>query len=217
MKTKIDLQNWNRREHFDFFNSFEEPFFGLCSEIDCTEMVHNAKTSGQSLFLRYLHASMKAINSIPEFRRRIEGDSVFEYSCVHASVTIGREDHTFGYCFLPWFEDYDDFAKAAEKPVSIVRNGSGLGLDPANQRNDVIHCSSIPWVSFTGFRHARKLSFPDSVPKIIFGRTHETQPDSRQIMLPVSLDAHHGLADGYHAGLFFQRFQEFSLCSAMQR
>ena len=36
MKQKIDLSTWNRKEHFEFFCTFEEPFFGITTQIDMT-------------------------------------------------------------------------------------------------------------------------------------------------------------------------------------
>ncbi len=29
MKTRIDREHWERREYFDFFGSFGEPFWGI--------------------------------------------------------------------------------------------------------------------------------------------------------------------------------------------
>ena len=37
MKTKINLDSWNRKEHFLFFKQMEEPFFGVTTTIDCTK------------------------------------------------------------------------------------------------------------------------------------------------------------------------------------
>ncbi len=36
MKQILDINNWNRKDHFKFFNQFEEPFFGGTVQIDCT-------------------------------------------------------------------------------------------------------------------------------------------------------------------------------------
>ena len=63
--------------------------------------------------------------------------------------------------------------------------------------------SVIPWISFTSFEHAMR-SPPDSVPRFVFGRHREV--GSRRCM-PVSIALHHALADGFHAGLFFELFQ----------
>jgi chloramphenicol O-acetyltransferase type A len=45
MKQQLDVENWNRKEHFLFFKQFEEPFFGA-TVIDCTKAyaLQKAKT-----------------------------------------------------------------------------------------------------------------------------------------------------------------------------
>jgi chloramphenicol O-acetyltransferase type A len=40
---------------------------------------------------------------------------------------------------------------------------------------------------------------------IVFGKHYERDGER---YLPVGLTLHHGLADGYHAGLFFTRLQD---------
>ena len=68
----------------------------------------------------------------------------------------------------------------------------------------MIHFSAVPWVDFTGLSHARSYTFPDSCPKISFGKV--TEKDGIKSM-SVSIHAHHGLMDGFHIGLFAERFQ----------
>ena len=38
MKHPIDLEHWNRKEHFLFFGSMDDPFFGLTTQIDVTSI-----------------------------------------------------------------------------------------------------------------------------------------------------------------------------------
>lgn len=53
MKTLLDLENWNRKEHFAHFKQMEEPFFGVTVEIDCTKAYQTAKELNVSLFTTY--------------------------------------------------------------------------------------------------------------------------------------------------------------------
>ncbi|RZJ50126.1 MAG: chloramphenicol acetyltransferase, partial [Chryseobacterium sp.] len=32
----IDLENWNRKEHFEFFSKMKSPYFGFTTEVECT-------------------------------------------------------------------------------------------------------------------------------------------------------------------------------------
>ena len=204
MKVKLDLENWNRREHFEFFKKFDEPFYSLNMDIDCTEGYDKVKARNGSLFIWYLYNAMKASNAIKEFKYRIEGDDVVEYEVVHASPTISRVDGTFGFAQVNYHDDFDVFQVAAKQEIDRVRGTKGLFTAP--ERIDVIHYSALPWFSFTGLSHPRNYNDGDSIPKISFGKIYKQ--DGRR-MLPLSLLVHHGLIDGYHVGKYVEAFREF--------
>lgn len=75
-KKKVDISTWKRREHFDFFASMDDPFYGVVANVDFTDCHSEAKADGASFFLYSLHKIMKAVNQIEEFRTRIEGNDV---------------------------------------------------------------------------------------------------------------------------------------------
>ena len=33
-KTKLNIESWNRKEHFRFFSAFDDPFFGITTNVD---------------------------------------------------------------------------------------------------------------------------------------------------------------------------------------
>lgn len=43
MKQVIDLDNWNRKEHFAFFSAFDDPFFGVTTLVDFTDVYRQSK------------------------------------------------------------------------------------------------------------------------------------------------------------------------------
>ncbi|PSL48309.1 chloramphenicol O-acetyltransferase type A [Chitinophaga niastensis] len=203
MKQKLALESWARKDQFDFFRQFEEPFFGVCVQIDCTKAYAAAKEQGASFFLYYLHKSLVAINAIAPFRYRITDNEVWEYDKVHASPTINRPDSTFGFAYMDFYEDFRQFETTAQQEIEKVQNSKGL--IPAVSGENVIHYSSLPWINFTAISHARSFSFKDSCPKVSFGKM-TTQ--NGQSMMPVSVHVHHALMDGYHVGQFVDYFQE---------
>lgn len=205
MKQLIDLATWPRREHFEFFSQFDEPFFGLVAEVDCTHAQAEAKRLGVPFFLYYLYHAVRAANAVEAFRQRIEQGHVYTYDRVHASATIGRPDHTFSFSFIEAHADLADFVAGAQVEIAAIQATSGLGLGERTARPDVLHCSAIPWVKFTGLSHARSFGHPDSAPKISFGQVYADGPARR---MAVSVHVHHALADGYHVGLFLELFQQ---------
>ena len=202
MTKKLDINNWARKDHFYFFKQFSEPFFGLTFEVDCTQAYQKSKEIKTSFFLYYLHASIKAANQIEPFRYRIVDDEVIIHDRIDASATINRDNGTFGFSWIPYFENYEDFEKGAQKEIERVRNT--VGLEPSSSSENVIHYSSIPWVKFTSLSHARHFPFPDSIPKISFGQLSEKEGIKT---MPVSLHAHHALMDGFHVGQYIELFQ----------
>lgn len=203
MKTSLNIETWNRKDQFRFFNQFEETFFGVTVQVDCTNAYRLSKEKAYSFFLYYLHASLKAANLIEPFRYRIEADKVYLYDVVNASPTINRPDGTFGFSYMDYHLDFIRFSQDAKKAMDEVRNSTGL--IPAVSGENVIHYSSIPWLNFTSLSHARSFSFKDSCPKISFGKMTES---NRTKQMPVSIHVHHALMDGYHVGQYVELFQE---------
>lgn len=72
----IDIATWNRREHYEHFSAFDDPFFGVTVQVDCTRAYQEAKTKGISFSLLVLHRITTAAAAVEEFRYRIEGDKV---------------------------------------------------------------------------------------------------------------------------------------------
>ncbi len=201
----INPEKWVRKEHFNFFSKFDEPFFGVVSEIDCTSAYNNTKRNGISFFAWYLHCSLKAVNRTEEFMTRIDGSNVVIYDVIHGSATIGREDGTFGFSFLPFSDDFFKFNEALKEEIKQVRSTPGLRLTVEAGRQDLIHLSSLPWYKVTGVSHPRNFDNSDSVPKITFGKFYES--GDKKVM-NISVCMHHGLADGRHVADFLELFQE---------
>ena len=202
MRHPLDMDRWVRKAHYEFFSRFEEPFFGVTVQVDCTSAFDRAKASGHSFFLSYLHKALVAANLVEAFRYRIIDGQVWVYDQVNASPTINRPDGTFGFGYMNYEEDFAVFETNATIEMDRVRNSSGL--EPAVSGENVIHFSSIPWISFTSLSHARSFAHKDSIPKISFGKMTETNGIRS---MPVSVHAHHGLMDGYQVGQFLEHFQ----------
>lgn len=204
MRTKLDLSTWPRREHFEFFRKFEEPFFGIVANVDVTKAYRLAKEQNTSFFLYYLHAILAAVNETEAFRYRIAGNDIYLYDVVNVSATLTRDDNTFGFSFMEYNPDFRTFLTDAKQEIERVRNTPGLFTREFSEDN-IIHFSAVPWVSFTSLSHARSFTFPDSCPKISVGKM--TSVDGIMTM-PISVHVHHGLMDGYHVGLFFETLQQ---------
>ena len=71
---------------------------------------------------------------------------------------------------------------------------------PANSFN----ISMVPWVEFTGFNYNVYDEGKFLLPIFTMGKFFER--DGKR-MLPLSIQVHHAVCDGYHIGLFVEKLQ----------
>jgi len=201
----LDIENWNRKEHFLFFCQCDEPFFGIVAEVDCTEAYNFCKLNKIPFFLFYHHKAIIAVNQMEEFRYRIRDNDILIYDAIHVTTTISRTDNTFAFSFIPFTTSFNNFTKLAKAEIESVKNSNGIRLSENSSRPDVIHFSTVPWIRFTGVTHPRNFKYNDSVPKITFGKYLYK---NERLIMPVSINVHHGLMDGFHVGKYLQLFQQ---------
>ena len=205
MPKKLNLDTWPRKENFEFFSKFEEPFFGTVAPVDCTKAYASAKKQGVPFFLYYLHKTLVAVNAIEAFRYRISNGAIYIHDTINASATLTRDDNTFGFSFMEYHPDLAIFVTDAKVENERVRNTPGL-FTRTFEADNLIHFSALPWIDFTSLSHARSFTFPDSCPKISVGKM-TVDGDGKRSMA-ISVHVHHGLMDGYHVGLFFEALQQ---------
>ncbi len=199
----LDIKTWNRRAQFEFFKEYEEPYFGVCVPIDVTIAYQEAKRKGRSFFLTYIHATVKAANHVESFRYRISDDKVVVHDLLNASVTLSREDHTFGFSYIYYDENFEVFTANAKSEMDRV--SMSYELFPSQSSDDVLYLSALPWLDFKFTSHARAFNRKGSAPMISYGKMTE---DNGRFSMPVSIHVNHALVDGYHVGLFVDKFQE---------
>jgi chloramphenicol O-acetyltransferase type A len=200
--TQIDLDTWERRPLYDLFSAFNEPFHGVCLRVDCTESFRYAKDSRISVFLTLLHRALAAAQQVENFRTRIVDGAVWQFATIHGGSAVGRPNGTIGFAYYPYLPELVSFVQQSTFAMEAVRARTDL---ERHTNQDLIRFSVLPWLDFTSIDHARNFSTQDSAPKITFGKITET--NGRHTM-PVSIHAHHALADGLHVAQFVERFQQ---------
>lgn len=199
---KIELSTWKRLPQYEFFKTFEQPFFNVTANIEVTKLYDHCKAKGLPYFYTMLHTLLKTIQSIPEFKYRIHKGEVLEYDTINTGVTILQEDQNFIYGTLDYHQNLTTFIHKSQVAINIQKKEKGFV--PHTEPN-VVYVSSLPWISFTGFQHAQKFNKEDSIPRFVFGKYFK---EGGQVKMPLSVAVHHALADGFHAGQLFEFLQE---------
>jgi len=199
---RIDLDKWERRELFEFFDRFNEPFHGVCLRVDCTESFRCAKDHNLSVFLTLVHRSLVAANQIENFKTRSVDGEVWRYETIHGGSAVGRPNGTIGFAYHAFRPELNEFVREASLDIRRAKASNELERYPGQ---DLIRYSTLPWLDFTSLSHARDLSTKGSVPLITFGKI--TDANGRCTM-PVSIHVHHGMVDGEHVARFVELFQQ---------
>jgi chloramphenicol O-acetyltransferase type A len=202
LKQKIDLDQWVRKAHFEFYSKFDEPYYGVCVRVDCSVAYTTAKRKGYPFFLYYLYQSIAAANMVKSFRLRIEGEDVVLYDKINGGSTAPRDDGTFGFAYYIYTDDIQAFMEESSQELQRVRVTTGL---ERRKVTDLIRYSALPWIDFTSISHARWFKAGDSCPWISFGKMTETE--GRRSM-PMSVHVHHALVDGVDVGAYIDAFQQ---------
>ena len=205
MPRYLDIANWKRKNQYDFFKAYDHPFFGLCADVDITALHHHVKTHGHAFFFAALFLSLKAAHEVEEFRYRLAGEQVEIHDRLTAGSTVLNDDETFSFCYFDYFPDFDNFQNNAQEVVRRHVDNDHPWED-RDQQTDMIHYSVIPWVKFTGLTHSRKFGTQDSIPKIVMGKYYA---EGERVNMPLSVEVHHALMDGFHLGQYYAKFQEY--------
>ena len=205
MPTYLDVSTWARRDLFEFFRTYENPYFNICSHLDVTKLIELLRERSDHLSptLTYHYLALRVANEIEPFRYRLRDDQVLVHEVIHGGTTVLLPNESFTFAYFDYQQDFAKFIQDAQAAVATVQRGS-QPFKPLDG-DDRIHFTVLPWVSFTSFAHARNKSRAVSVPKIAFGKFVR---QNERTLLPTSVEVHHAMMDGLHVGRFFNRMEE---------
>ena len=203
----IDIKNWSRKGHFEFFHRMDYPQYNICMDIDVSNFIEYTRRNDLSFYYSMIFATTSVINRIDNFRYRIREDEVVLHEKIHPSFTDMNKDANddlFKMVTVDMHDDIFKFEKTA-KNTSTDQN-EYFKMDKLTGRDDLIYITSIPWISFTHISHTISLNKNDSVPRISWGKYYK---QGSKILLPFSVQVNHALVDGLHIGKYVDMLQVF--------
>ena len=202
---EFDIEDWNRNAQYQFFKTYEDPFFNITANLEISNLHKYCKQHQLSFSLACMYVALKCANEITEFKLRFKNDKVYIFESVNIGSTVLNDDLTFSFCDFKFHKAMQEFDAKGKKVLENHKKGIVFGAQ--EDQLGIIHCSTIPWVSFTGFKHARKGDESSrGIPKFVFGKLFD---DNEIRKIPFSVEVHHALMDGYHVGLLYEKMQKF--------
>jgi chloramphenicol O-acetyltransferase type A len=204
MPIELDISTWARRDAFEYFRGFDKPYFNVCTRLDAARLKAVVAASGVGSFsLAYHFIALRLANQFEPFRLRLDGPRVLVLPEIHGGATVLRDDDSFGFAYFDHNPDFAAFCAQAAAAIAAVRSRTA-GFEPRVGDEALVHFTTLPWVHFSSFSHARNWGRQDSVPKMSFGRADAQGP---HLWLPLSVEVHHALMDGLHVGRYIQAFE----------
>lgn len=193
----IDVEHWDRREHFKMFSAQTFPFFGVTFPLDVTRLIDYTKRNHISFYYSLVYLTAKAMEPIENFHYRIRDDQVV---CVDELIPSFTDLHPGSELFhivtMPAGDDLAAFCREAK-----LRSEAQTTLLSGEDRDELIFISCLPWFDLTGAMNDRNLDPGDSFPRVVWGKY--TDQDGRRV-LHYSIEVNHRLMDGIHIGKFYQ-------------
>lgn len=196
----IDWDSWQRRETYLHFTNEVPCTYSMCVQLRLQALQPRLKAQGYKLFPTLLYGLSKQVNRHREFRMTRRGENEVGYcDTLHPSYTVFHpETESFSSRWTAYTPSFPAFH--ARYLVDAQRDGEA-GEPP---EDGIFYVSCIPWVTFTGF-HLHLPEGGDSLtPIFTIGRYQESGGD---LLLPLSLQVHHAVCDGYHAARFINELQ----------
>lgn len=196
----IDIENWERREFYEHF----------INEVVCTcSVVVNldiTRLKGQRLYPAMIWLLTKTVNDMEQFRTCLKKEGLGVYDSMHPMYTVfNNENKNFSGIWSYFSEDYNEFLRSFEEDSALYSESVRYAPKEGTPENS-FNISMVPWLEFTGFNINVYDEGKFLLPVFTMGKF--TECDGRRL-LPLAIQVHHAVCDGYHIGMFVDKLQKY--------
>ncbi len=204
----IDKDSWPRKPYFEHYSNHVRCTYSMTADLDITLLRTELKTNGIKLYPALIHMIATVVNRHSAFRTCFDSEGRLGiWDRMSPSFTIFNEvNKTFSSIWTPFSEEFQTFYDGYLQGIETYKNAKQLFPD-TNEPPNTFPVSSIPWVSFTGFNLNVYNDGAYLLPIFTIGKYRE---QDKKVLLPLSVQFHHAVCDGYHAGVLFNELQELA-------
>lgn len=195
----IDLETWERREFYEHFINEVRCTYSTTVQLDITSL------KGCRLYPAMIWLLTQTVNQLPEFRTALTDAGPGIYDRLHPAYTIfNQESKTFSGIWTEAHSDYSEFLRAYEADAAMFSSSVKFAPKP-NRPSNTFDISMVPWFTFTAFNINVFDQGTYFLPIFTMGKFFDT---GGKRMLPLAIQVHHAVCDGYHVGRFLEILQE---------
>ncbi|MBS6504110.1 MAG: chloramphenicol acetyltransferase [Clostridium sp.] len=202
--TKIDLNEWKRGKLFQNYIDNMRIVMSLTVDIDVTKLIKFTKNNDLKFYPVMMWIVSKVVNAHDEFKYGWDNNgNLIRWNFISPSYTeFHKEDENFTklstvYCDNI-FEFYNQFMLDREK----FKNKRAF---VENQPLNFFDVSCLPWVKYNHFDVHVFDEGKFLAPVVTWGKYELEQ---EKYIMPLTMNIHHAVADGFHLSRFFNEVQE---------
>ncbi|MGL4567447.1 MAG: CatA-like O-acetyltransferase [Fusobacteriaceae bacterium] len=195
----IQMETWERKEYYNHYINNIVCTYSVTVNLNITNLV------GQKIYPAMLWLLTDTVNELKEFRTSLSLDGLGIYEDMNPSYTIfNKENKNFSEIWTKFEKDYNKFLALYEKDSENYSTSTKLSPKTDQPRN-VFNVSMLPWVTFSAFNLNIHSDGKYLLPIFTMGKTFIQE---EKTMLPLAIQVHHAICDGYHVGVFVETLQK---------
>ena len=202
MKKIVNINEWKRKDLFDHYSKFSNPFMIVSTQIDITRLYNYVKSNDLSMYASFGFYLLKIINEFDSFKYRKEDNNLVLFDKVNANFTDSVNGNDIFFFTVKDNNDIKDFNKNYyEIKNDFIKNNKKYtntiyGIDE-------VWFTCTPWCSFNAI--TPPYNKDNYIPQFIWDKFKK---DNDKITTNLMVMVHHGFMDGYQLGLFFSKLQD---------
>ena len=202
--TKVDIDEWSRGSLFQFYIEKLRIVMSLTVDINVAPLITYTKKNDLKFYPAMIWVVSKVINSHDEFKYSWDTDgNLIRWDSISPSYTVFNRDDE---CFSKFVTEYtDDIFEFYQRTVDDQRKYQEERAIIGNQPQNFFDVSCLPWVKY---KHFDVHVFDEGkflAPVLTWGK-YEVQ--NGNALMPLTMNIHHAVADGFHLSRFFNEVQE---------
>ncbi len=198
----IDKDSWDRAEYFEHYFSAVPCTYSMTVKLDITKI----KKAKRQLYPTMLYFIAKLVNDHREFRMSFDADGQLGYfdKMLPCYTVFHKDTETFSNVWTEYNDDYALFCQAYEDDMNTFGVVHKMMAKPKVPENS-FPVSMIPWTTFEGFNLNLQKGYDYLLPIFTIGKFYE---ENGKYLLPLAIQVHHAVCDGFHVCRFVNELQE---------